>query len=228
MNHRPEAIVFDLDGVIVDSEPLHAEALASVCRAHGVAFDGPRFVGWSDAAALRQAFGDAGKEATDAQFADLLDRKNRRLLDSLHNGRIRPYPGVINLVRALCAARVPLAVCSAALRREIEPTLEKLGLTDSFTAIVGCEDAPRTKPHPDPYLLAAERLGVSPARSIAIEDSPHGVAAARDAGYVVYALGHTTPAERLSRANHFRMTIAALAPELIAIAEQSAAAASRS
>ena len=213
--------MFDLDGVIVDSEPLHAEALASVCGTHGVPFDGPRFVGWSDASAMRKAFDEAGKVASEAQFAELLDRKNRRLLDSLRNGRIRPYPGVVHLVRALCAARVPLAVCSAALRREIEPTLETLGLTDSFQVIVGCEDAPRTKPHPDPYLLAAERLGAAPARSIAIEDSPHGVASAKDAGFTVFALGHTTPPERLARADQWRPTIAALAPDLIAIAERS-------
>lgn len=212
--------MFDLDGVIVDSEPLHAEALASVCCPHGVAFDGPRFVGWSDAAALRQAFADAGVSASDAQLAELLDRKNRRLLDSLHNGRIRPYPGVVDLVRALCAARVPLAVCSAALRREIEPTLERLGLTDAFGVVVGCDDAPRTKPFPDPYLLAAERLGAQPSRSVAIEDSPHGVASASDAGYTVFALGHTTTAEKLSRAHRWHATIAALAPELIALAER--------
>lgn len=219
MNHRPDAIVFDLDGVIVDSEPLHAEALAGVCKPHGVAFDGARFVGWPDAAALRQAFSDAGRQAPEPLVAELLDRKNRRLLDSLRVGRIRPYPGVVDLIRALCAARVPLALCSAALRREIEPTLETLGLTDAFKTVVGCEDAARTKPHPDPYLLAAERLGVAPARSIAIEDSAHGVASASDAGFVVFALGHTTRPELLARASHWRSTIAALSPELIALAE---------
>ncbi len=221
MEHPPEAIVFDLDGVIVDSEPLHAEALTSVCAPYDVPFDGPRFVGWADADALRQAFADAGRSTSQSMLTEMLIRKNQRLLDSLRMGRIRAYPGVVNLLRALRAEGMPLGLCSAALRREIDPTLETLGLADVFHVVVACEDAARTKPFADPYLFAADRLSASPGRCIAVEDSPHGVASAKDAGFIVYALGHTTRPEHLGRADHIRPTIGALAPELIAMADRS-------
>lgn len=216
MDHPlPEAIVFDLDGVIVDSEPLHAEALASVCQPHGVLFDGPRFIGWADDAALTGAFAEAGRPMPEPLLNDLLERKRRRYLDSLRVGRVRPYPGAISLIRTLVAMGCPLALCSAAMRREIEPTLEMLGLNEAFGVIVGFEDAPRAKPHADPYQRTAQLLRIPAQQCLAIEDSPHGVASAKDAGLRVCAVGHTKPFDLLSRADSCHDTIANLATELL-------------
>ncbi len=214
--HAPHAIVFDFDGVIVDSEPLHAEALADACSPHNVPFDGPRFVGWSDSDALRHAFAEQHIPLPDALLTHLLSAKHRALLASLSAGRITPYPGVITLLHTLASLRAPLALCTAAMRLEIDPALASLGLTHLFHTIVTREDTRRTKPHPDPYLHAARSLGVSPARCIAVEDSPHGVASAKDAGFVVYAVEHTTPHERLVRADRLAPTIVHLAPSLLA------------
>lgn len=212
----PHAIVFDFDGVIVDSEPLHAEALAAACAPHAIPFDAPRFVGWSDSDALRSAFAEQRVPLPEALLAELLSAKHGALLTSLSAGRITPYPGVLTLLRTLADLRAPLALCTAATRIEIEPALASLGLDRLFQSIVTREDTRRTKPHPDPYLHAARSLGASPARCIAVEDSQHGVASAKDAGFFVYAVEHTTPPERLARADRRAPTIAHLAPFLLA------------
>lgn len=215
MDLQPRAIIFDLDGVIVDSEPLHAAALAAVCKPRGVPFDGPRFVGWSDDAALRAAFSTAGIPFSESLLCDLLELKTRRYLESVRVGRVKPYPGVIALLRALGAAGVPLGLCSAAMRSEIDATLQALGLSESFRAIIGFEDAAPSKPAPAPYRAITEALGIDPAACLAIEDSPHGVTSARDAGLTVCAVLHTKPAEALSHAHSIHPTIAALAPTLL-------------
>lgn len=207
-----QALVFDFDGVIVDSERVHGRALRAVCAPFGPEFqDFPddRFVGWPDAEALRAIFAGGGLTLGKPVLAELLASKHRYILERLRNRELAPYPGVLDLIRAAADA-VPIGVCSAAMGAEIRAALQALEVLDRFSAIVGVEDAPLSKPDPAPYALAAARLGADPGRCVAIEDSVNGVASAKEAGYRVAAVGHTTHRSLLARADLFVERIASL------------------
>jgi HAD superfamily hydrolase (TIGR01509 family) len=178
---RPQAVVFDLDGVLVDSEPIWAEAEKGTVEALGGRYtreisellygrghrDGGRL--------LAARFGGEPQEVAD----DLL----ARALAGMRGG-LEPRAGAVELVESLRGA-VPIAVASNSVRAVVETALAAARLEDAFDAVVAGEDAVRPKPAPDPYLEACRRLGVEPARSVAIDDSPVGVASARAAGLFV-------------------------------------------
>ncbi|MDX2114902.1 MAG: HAD family hydrolase [Planctomycetota bacterium] len=204
-----DALVFDFDGVIADSEHLHDEALRVVCEPLGFDWEGDAWVGWPDAEVFRELYRRRGERLSDRGLAELLERKTEAVLVQVRAGLYRVYPGSVELMRA--AARVAkVGVCSAGLRGQIVPVLESFGALECVSTIVAYEDTPRSKPDPGPYLLAAERLGSRPGSSVAIEDSVRGVAAARGAGFRVVAVGHTTARERLGEATMFEPTIATL------------------
>lgn len=105
-----------------------------------------------------------------------------------HRGDLQARPGIIELIKALHDAGVPLAVATSGRRATAKKTLAGLGLDGYFETVVGIEDAGRPKPDPAPYAIALERLGVAPADAVAIDDSPAGVRSARAAGLAVVAL----------------------------------------
>lgn len=195
-------LLMDFDGVIADSEALHDEALRAVCAPLGFSWDGEPFVGWPDAEVFVHLYREAGRELTAEELADLLERKTEVVLGQVERGLYRPYPGAVELIRE-AATRARVAVCSAGLRDQIAPVLERFGVAPSISALVSAEDTPRTKPAPDPYLLGAKRLGVGPGECFAVEDSERGVASAKAAGCIVVGVGHTTARERLSAADWF-------------------------
>lgn len=204
-----DAVVFDFDGVIVDSENLHDEALRDVCAPLGFSWEGEPFVGWPDADVLIELHRRRGIELSEKRLAELLEIKTRAVLRQVAAGLYHPYAGSVELIRA-AAARGPVGVCSAGLRGQIIPVLERLDVLRDVAAVVSYEDTRASKPDPAPYLLAADKLGVDPARSVAIEDSPRGVASARAAGYRVVAVGHTSTRERLTQAHRFAPRISDL------------------
>ncbi len=204
-----QAVVFDFDGVIVDSEILHDEALRAVCNPLGIDWEGHPWIGWPDAEVLREVFNRRGEPLPDARLAELLHAKTEVVLKQVHAGLYSPYPGSIELVRA-AAAVAKVAVCSAGMRDQIIPVLEHLGVLSLLSTLIAYEDTTRSKPDPQPYALAATRLSANPARCIAIEDSPRGVSSARAAGFTVIAVGHTTPRESLTAAHQFAPSTASL------------------
>lgn len=210
-----EAVVFDFDGVIVDSERLHDQALRQVCAPLGFDWSGDAWVGWPDAEVFIELHRRRGESLHPSRLASLLDAKTAVVLDQVRAGMYHPYAGSLELLRE-AATRARVGVCSAGLREQIEPVLEAFGVRAVISTIVSFEDTPRSKPDPAPYRLAAERLGVSPARSIALEDSPRGVASAKAAGFTVVALGHTSPRESLAAADHFAPTSAGLTAAMLA------------
>ncbi len=107
-------------------------------------------------------------------------------------GQAKPFPGTLRLVRE-SAGRVPIAVCSGAIRHEIELVLSMLGIADHFVAIVSADDVVRSKPDPQGYKMAAEALRLLPQDCVAIEDTPTGCRAALGAGLRVIATGHSLP-----------------------------------
>ena len=130
---------------------------------------------------------------------------------------ITVFPGARELVRAL-AACMPLAIASGARREEIEAILAGIGLRDAFEAVVGAEDAARTKPDPAPYLEAARQLGarvsgLAPQQCVAFEDSVPGLVAALGAGMKVVGVAHSYPAEKLRSAHRVVDALTALEPD---------------
>jgi HAD superfamily hydrolase (TIGR01509 family) len=194
------AIIFDMDGVIVDSEPLHVQAFLDIFGelglgdSHGIDFT--TYLGKSD----RSLWVDFLKLHQPPHSLDELQAwKQRHTIDILR--REKPiFPDVPDLVSRL-AKRHPLAVASGSLHAVIDTVLEIDDLRRHFDAIVSVQDVTRTKPAPDIFLHTADLLAVPPEEICVIEDSAAGVQAALSAGMQVIAITNSLPADKLSAAN---------------------------
>ncbi|HUL80115.1 MAG TPA: HAD family phosphatase [Vicinamibacteria bacterium] len=202
------AAVFDFDGVIVDSEPVHYRALREALRPEGVEITEDEYLrlclAFDDRAAIRNALEHHGARASPDRMERVEARKVALFADMIPG--IPVFAGARHLVDGL-AGEVPLAIASGARHEEIEAILAGLGLRSAFQAIVGVEDAERTKPDPAPYLEAARQLagrtpGLAPAECLAFEDSMAGIASALGAGMRVVGVAHSYPPERLRAAHH--------------------------
>jgi HAD superfamily hydrolase (TIGR01509 family) len=197
-------IVFDFDGVIADSEPLHFHGFQQVLADAGVTLSEAdyytRYLGFDDAGAFAAISADRGLNWSDHVVATLVARKAVEL-ERLEAVQSVLFPGAATTIHRL-AAHGPLAIASGALRAEILRILEKEHLTPFFVTVVGAEDAEASKPSPAPYLKALERLAArtgspAPASYVAIEDSHWGLESARAAGLRTVAVTHTYPAHTL-------------------------------
>ena len=187
----PAAVVFDFDGVILDSETAEFESHRLIYQRHGVALAPDEWcdqIGvWVDGheghwcAKLRELV--PGAPAFDAFKAE-----QHRLFHEVVSRE--PMRGIRELLDALGRARVPVAIASTAPARWVVPAVEQLGLRDRFQTIVTADDVQRRKPAPDVYLEALRRTGAAPPRSVAIEDSGPGLAAATAAGMKTVAVPH--------------------------------------
>ena len=205
MTSALQAIVFDFDGVIADSEPLHLRAFQKTLEDEGLAVSPEdyyaHYLGYDDIGFFEALARDRGVVMSDARLASLVARKAGVLQGMLHDDAVL-FPGVSDFVRA-AAAEVPIAIASGALRHEILEILESAGLAGLFKAIVAAGDTPHSKPSPAPYLLAIERLkesvgdGLDARRCVAIEDSRWGLESARGAGLRCIAVATSYPAEEL-------------------------------
>ncbi|MDF4252049.1 HAD family phosphatase [Streptomyces sp. WMMB303] len=182
------AVVFDLDGTLVDSEPHYYEAGRRLLAAHGVPgfswAEHARFIGIGTRetlAALRREHG------LTASVDTLLAEKNRLYLQSVRSGP-EVFPEMRKLVEHLHAGGHPLAVASGSSRGAIDAVLGATSLDELLPLRVSAEEVPHGKPRPDVFLEAARRLGVSPADCVAVEDAPAGAEAARRAGMRCVAL----------------------------------------
>ncbi|MCC7416525.1 MAG: HAD family phosphatase [Acidobacteria bacterium] len=184
------AIVFDFDGVIADSEPLHFAAFRDILAEEGVALTRDdyyaRYLGFDDLEMLRAIGDDRGRGWPPGAIDRLAARKARRL-ETLERGGSILFPGAAEAILRASAA-VPIAIASGARGDEIERVLERERLRRCFHAIVAAGDTPAGKPAPDPYLRAVALLapaagGALAAREcVAIEDSRWGIESARGAG----------------------------------------------
>jgi HAD superfamily hydrolase (TIGR01509 family) len=196
----PRAVIFDLDGVLVDSEGLHVDAWKLLFGREGTTVSDAEYehgVGMTDIAWIRWLFERRGK-AVDATWWQ--DAK-RAVYGDILKANVRAFPGVPKLVERLWAEGFRLGVASSSWRENIETVVEGLGLADRFEAFVGKEDVARHKPAPDAYLRAARRLGVSPGSCTVLEDSVLGVRAAKAAGMRCIAVPNSLPADRLAEAD---------------------------
>lgn len=208
---RLAAVIFDCDGVLVDSEPLHYRAFQQVLAPLGLEHDYERYVdryiGFDDRDAFIEVFRDAGLDLQKETLAALIAAKNNALLEVISKG-VSSFPGVVQLVRELAFISLPLAVASGSLRTEIENFIEALELKNCFQIIVSADDVTHSKPDPETYLLALKRLqeGLSrehlnPRDCVAIEDTPAGIRSARDAGLYTIGVTHSFASDQLSDAD---------------------------
>jgi beta-phosphoglucomutase family hydrolase len=195
-----EAVLWDMDGVIVDTEPFHWEAWRRMGREEGFSMTYPDFqrtFGRRNVELLRE-FLDPG--VPDQRVRDLGDRKEA-LYRQLARGDVKPLPGAMALLQALHRAGCWQAVASSAPQANVDLILAELNIRDYFGAVLSARDVERGKPDPQVFLRAAERLGADPAHCVVIEDAVTGVEAAKRAGMACLAVTTTHPAEALAAAD---------------------------
>ncbi len=212
-----DAIIFDFDGVVVDSEPIHFNAFTQIAKARNLrfpaTFEGYKsqgFIGYDDRDAFRAMLGGQAGTAMapkqEAQVHALCDLKLKVFAD-LCTAKPVSIPGILDLWDELDRARVPYAIASGAGREDIRLMLQ--GLKREVAVIVSCDDVARSKPDPESYALAVRRLGAHlkhdfrPERCLAIEDTPAGLRSARGAGLKTLGIPTSHTAEEiLAHADH--------------------------
>jgi beta-phosphoglucomutase len=210
------AVIFDFDGVIADSEPLHLRAYQAVLRTVGIELDREdyyaRYLGYDDLGLFQALAKDRGLQVDMDTIDKWIASKSRVVEQMLLRDSIL-YPEAAACIR-MFAERVPLAIASGALEPEIAMVLDRAGLRGCFGAIASASDGVRGKPAPDLYLLAIAKLRrglrgqtplgsdpLHPSSCVAIEDSHWGLEAAREAGLRSVAVTHTYPAAELGSAD---------------------------
>ncbi|MFF5172804.1 HAD family hydrolase [Micromonospora sp. NPDC000089] len=183
-----DAVIFDLDGVIVDSEPVWEQVRRAYVAAHGGTWQPDtqrRLMGMSTGEWAAYLSGELGVDRSAEQVAtEVVEEMTRRYAE-----HVPLIDDADRVVRGL-AARWPLGLASSSPTRLIAAALTATGLTDAFGATLSTEETPRGKPAPDVYLTVARRLEVDPAQCVAVEDSSNGVRSAAAAGMRVVAVPH--------------------------------------
>jgi beta-phosphoglucomutase len=179
------AILFDFNGVIVDDEPQHCDALIATLGEYGCALDRETYyrdyLGFDDRECFRYAFGRAGCAVDERGLAEAIERKHAHYERAVR-ASMRLVPGAADFIESAALDAFQLAIVSGALRREIELVLELAGLRQHFAEIIAAEDVTACKPDPQGLERARAALALAPHRCVVIEDSLPGLAAARAAG----------------------------------------------
>ena len=198
-----DAMIFDFDGVIVDSEPTHFAAFARVLKEIGIQLSRQeyyeKYLGYDDHDCFMTVAQDRGKTVDEEAITRMIAVKTRLIQEAMGES-IQSQPGAVELVRAAELDAIPLAICSGALRQEIELACRNLGLWERFMTVVSAEDVNRGKPDPQGFRLALEQLCrlsglvLMASKTVVLEDSPAGIAAAKHLGMKVLAV--TTSRDR--------------------------------
>ena len=214
------AVIFDLDGTLVETEPLHFAAFNEVLRADGIeiGFDDytARLIGLNDRDCFTTVLRENGKDASDDHVAELIARKTV-VYQAMVAKRDVLYPGAEKFVRD-CAHRFPLMIATGTLRAEAEAILRRAGIRELFLDVIAAEDVERGKPEPDGFIAALGRIGyllrqrdpVLADECLVVEDTQAGIEAAHRAGMKVLALCHMAPASDLAAADVVRASISDL------------------
>jgi beta-phosphoglucomutase len=212
------AIIFDLDGTLADTEPLHFDAFSRVLRAEGIELDRAeyfsRLIGLDDRDCFAAVLRENGRATDDGVLAALSARK-AAIYQEMIVGRDVTFPGASDFVQ-LCARRFPLIVATGTLRVEAELILKRAGIRELFADIIAAEDVEHGKPAPEGFEKALGRLGflmrlrppLEAAECLVIEDTVAGVEAGRRAGMRVMAVCNSARAEALKAAEIVRNSLA--------------------
>ena len=195
------AVIFDFDGIIVDSESMHYRACQQVLEPLGKGFSWEdycgTYIGFDDRDVFKEVFKANDQKIGSRDLKHMIAQKAEIFQQLIHNDEATPLPGAVELIKSI-PPRLPIALCSGALLEDILPILAKLGIESAFSAIVTAEDTKKSKPNPAPYKLTIERLGLKdPGTAIAIEDTPAGILSAKGAGLKVLAVTNSYDREYL-------------------------------
>ncbi len=217
-----DAVIFDFDGVVVDSEPIHYFGFQQVLKTLGVELSREdyyaKYLGFDDHDCIAAVAADTGCQLGEHRIEQLTQTKTR-IVQRAFRESIEAMPGAVRLIQALDRRRVPLAICSGALREEIRLAAETVGVLECFGPIVSAEDVARGKPDPEGYRKALERLErnlaghLLPRKCIVVEDSPAGIEAGKVAGMQVLAVTASYPREALAVADRVVASLEEVAPE---------------
>lgn len=207
----PKAVIFDFDGVIVDTEPIHYRSFQKLLEPLGLGYSWEeytdRYMGFDDRDAFREVFRLRKRELDEHYLQELISLKASYFEGVVEQG-VTAYPGVLKLVEELANKNVALAISSGALRSDIMPILNRLKINSYFKHIVTADDVSQSKPDPACYLMAKQLLINSfpeitndPSLMYAIEDTPAGIQSAKGADLKVIATTNSYPPERLTRAD---------------------------
>ncbi len=207
-----QGVIFDMDGVLTDSEPLINAAAVAMFHEKGLAVRPEDFIPFVGTGEDRYIGGVAERY----QFALDLPAAKRRTYEiylDLVPQRLRPFPGAVELVRRCRGAGLKVALASSADRIKIDANLQQIGLpAREWDAVVSAEDVQRKKPAPDIFLAAAGKLRLSAPSCVVIEDAVNGVQAAKAAGMRCIAVAHTFAPELLQAADEIYSQISQLTP----------------
>jgi HAD superfamily hydrolase (TIGR01509 family) len=184
----PKAVIFDIDGTIVDNMHLHAEAFAVFAERHGLPALTPEDRARLDGRRNSEIFPILFKRAVSREEWQAYEHEKESLYRELSRGRLAPMKGLHGFIARLKADGIAVALATSAPELNVAHTLTELGLIGDFPIIVRGDQVPRGKPAPDVFLEAARQLGVDPVECMVFEDAPMGIAAAQAAGMAVVAI----------------------------------------
>lgn len=176
---EPAGLIFDCDGTLADTMPLHYEAWVATLAEFGLTLDEDRFYAWGGWPTKAVAKALADEKGLTVDLDKLAIDKENRFLDTLD--RVTAIEVVLNDART-ARGKIPMAVATGATSDVCERILNTIGIRDWFQTIVGAEQVPKHKPEPDVFLEAARRIGVDPQKCRVYEDADPGIEAARRAG----------------------------------------------
>jgi len=215
MSSLPAGVIFDMDGVLLDSEPFICKAACMMFAERGLMVKPEDFVPFVGAGENRYIGGVAEKYDFPVDIVEVKRRTYEIYLDII-KGRLEPLPGVHEFLGACRKAGKKMALATSADYVKAEGNLREIGLPMStFDAVITGDDVVHKKPHPEIFLTSAHKLGLDPRTCLVVEDAVNGVAAARDAGSRCLALTTSFSREQLTGADWFAPTLAEAPPEVL-------------
>ncbi|HBT79715.1 MAG TPA: glycoprotease [Selenomonas sp.] len=188
-----QGFIFDMDGVIIDSEPIHSRVKLDTLQHFGLSFvpaDLEKYMGRTSRAMFTDVIREQQRQDLDVEMVTAY--KHQHYLDILaHGDDIGPVAGAVELIRSLHGAGVPLGLATSSNRKVIAIVIERFGLADCFQSVISGNELPASKPDPDIYLRTAKNLGLAPADCVVLEDTYNGVLAAKRAG--MRCIGYRNP-----------------------------------
>ena len=212
-----KAIIFDFDGVIADTEPLHLKAFQLTLKENGIELSDEEYfenyLAYDDKTLFKELLKDRNYEHNEAQISELMNRKSEHF-ENVLKGNILVLEGVPEFISTI-SGKYPLAIGSGAIRSEIIDILESGGLREHFEIIVSADEVINCKPDPEVFIEALRRLNnldsvpekISPQECLVIEDSTSGIKAAHSAGMKCLAITNSYAAEKLSEAELIKQSL---------------------
>ena len=194
------AVIWDMDGVIADTAPHHLHAWRETFARRGIDFaeaDFMRGFGIRNDAIIKNVLGE---QTTEAEIEAIAQEKEATFRGIIGHD-IKPLPGVLELIRALYEKGIRMAIASSTVIENIRLIIGSLGITKYFQSVITGHDVTEGKPHPQVFLLAAQKLGAKPKNCLVIEDAVAGIKAAKGAGMYCVAITSSHPREKLKEAD---------------------------